>query len=265
MSDDIQLGSWRFSPATGSLSRQDETVRLEVRAATLLGVLCDNAGKPVSLAEIIDRVWDGRSVSPNSVAVVIADLRKALGDDARKPRYIETLPKRGYRIIAPVSRPGVPVEATAPIAGGAVTRRRALLLGGLAAAAIVSLVLILPGNTDRKDGTLPSQRVSVSPTENATGDEGHDALATALTEVVLYEVSRRKGLKLAGSGEGGIEISSRLILWDGQESLSLDAVSPEGESLWKGIAPGPADRLPGQVAREIRKLDVALAKRAEAP
>ena len=265
MSDDIQLGSWRFSPSTGSLSREDETVRLEVRAASLLDVLCAQAGKPVSLAEIIDRVWDGRSVSPNSVAVVIADIRKALGDDARRPQYIETLPKRGYRVIAPVSQTGAPAGKTTLTASGALSRRKTLLLGGLVAAAVISLILILPGNSGRKGMTVPLQPVSVLPTENATEDEGHDALATALTEVVLYKVSRRKGLMLVGSGEAGIELSSRLILWNGQESLSLDAVSPEGESLWKGIAPGPAERLPRQVAREIRKLDVALAQQAEAP
>ena len=108
MTDKIKIADWSFEPETGIVRNNDESVRLENRAATLLEVLAQAAGQVVSQAAIIDRVWEGRAVSPNSIAVVISDLRRALQDDPKAPRILETLPKRGYRLIADVSFPDAP-------------------------------------------------------------------------------------------------------------------------------------------------------------
>lgn len=69
----------------------------------VLVVLHQRAGEVLSSSQLLDEVWGGAAVSGHSVAIVISDLRRALGDDARAPRLIETVPKRGYRLIA---RPG---------------------------------------------------------------------------------------------------------------------------------------------------------------
>jgi DNA-binding winged helix-turn-helix (wHTH) protein len=103
MSNSIKIGEWSFSPREAALSRGDERRRLENRAAETLEHLCRKNGEIVSHAELVEAVWQGRSLSPNSVAVVIADLRRALEDDARTPKYIETVPKRGYRMAASIS------------------------------------------------------------------------------------------------------------------------------------------------------------------
>ena len=63
-------------------------------------MLCEAGGDVVSQEQLIDGVWQGRALSENSVAVVIGQLRRALDDDAREPRLIETIPKRGYRLRA---------------------------------------------------------------------------------------------------------------------------------------------------------------------
>lgn len=67
---------------------------------TLLVYLCEHAGKVVSKSEILDDVWRTRYISDGTLKSAFHGLRKALGDDSRAPRYIETLPKRGYRMIA---------------------------------------------------------------------------------------------------------------------------------------------------------------------
>src|SRR4051794_5789758 len=92
-----RVGEWQFHPASGELRRGAELRRLEPRAARTLELLCGARGAVVSQDELIKDVWDGRSLSENSVAVVIGQLRRALGDDARDPKLIETIPKRGYR------------------------------------------------------------------------------------------------------------------------------------------------------------------------
>src|SRR5262245_64882719 len=69
----------------------------------LLAFLATTGGRVVSKDEIIDAVWQGRFIAEATLTRSVADLRRALGDDQRSPRYIETIPKRGYRLVAPVA------------------------------------------------------------------------------------------------------------------------------------------------------------------
>src|SRR5262245_63205103 len=72
----------------------------------LLAFLANSGGRVVSKDEIIDAVWHGRFIAEATLTRSIADLRRALGDDQRSPQYIETIPKRGYRLVARVSGTG---------------------------------------------------------------------------------------------------------------------------------------------------------------
>jgi len=96
-----QLGAWRFHPESNELAdEKGRRVRIEDRAMRLLELLHANAGRVVSTELILDRIWAGKVVTPHSVATVISELRRTIGDDSREPRFIETVPKRGYRLIA---------------------------------------------------------------------------------------------------------------------------------------------------------------------
>ena len=77
----------------------------------LLVFLANTGGRVVSKEELIDAVWDGRFIADTTLTRAVADLRRALGDDQRSPQYIETIPKRGYRLVATVSRNGSSSEA----------------------------------------------------------------------------------------------------------------------------------------------------------
>src|ERR1044071_238743 len=100
-----RIGGWDFSPATGELRRRSDVRRLEPRAPRALEMLCEADGEVVSQEQLIEGVWQGRVLSENSVAVVIGQLRKALDDDAREPKLIETIPKRGYRLRSGATEP----------------------------------------------------------------------------------------------------------------------------------------------------------------
>jgi TolB-like protein/DNA-binding winged helix-turn-helix (wHTH) protein len=100
----FQVGAWRVNPATGEISRHGETVRLEARAMLLLECLAQRAGEVVSIEELLDRVWSGVIVSPDSVYQAVASLRRQLGDDPKQPAYIATVPRLGYRMVAIVRR-----------------------------------------------------------------------------------------------------------------------------------------------------------------
>ncbi len=97
------LGDWQVEPSLNRVSRGDTAVQVERKAMDVLVYLAGRAGEVVSHAELQDAVWQTEFVSYNTVTNRISELREALEDDARDPRYIETVPKRGYRLIAEVS------------------------------------------------------------------------------------------------------------------------------------------------------------------
>lgn len=247
MSDPIQIEEWSFAPETGMLKNGAASMRLEHRAAALLELLANAQGRLVSHEEIIEKIWDGRSVSPNSVAVVISDIRRALGDDPKNPRYVETLPKRGYRLIA------APAERNAARAPGLIEQiRRVPRLALLALPVIAGLVLLMGQMFAAKTPHLETLSVQVSAAVNETGDAQYDALTTSVTELLSVELARHETLKVSTRSDAAVIVSGKLILWDGHPSMSIHAQSAEsGEIIWSGMASGPETLLPRQVRREI--------------
>jgi len=99
------VGDWIADPETGrlQLQRGDEEVKLEPKVMGVLVCFAQHAGKVVSRETLEDTVWAGTIVGYDAIAGSVIKLRKALGDDSRNPLYIETVSKKGYRLIAPVS------------------------------------------------------------------------------------------------------------------------------------------------------------------
>ena len=135
------VGSWTAVPGANELiAKGGVAVRVEPRAMDVLVLMHARRGEVVFTDEILDRVWGGAAVSGHSVAIVVSDLRKALGDDPRKPRFLETVPKRGYRLRAEQGA-GVPPDRPK-------TSRRAHAV--LAAAVIVVAGGVLSGWASRR-------------------------------------------------------------------------------------------------------------------
>src|SRR6185503_18625894 len=101
----VDLGSFRVLKAGTVLA-------LEPKAFEVLVYLIQNRERLIEKNELIDAVWKETFVTPNAMTRVIAQLRKALGDDAREARYIETVPTRGYRFIATVEELDGPTAAS---------------------------------------------------------------------------------------------------------------------------------------------------------
>jgi DNA-binding winged helix-turn-helix (wHTH) protein len=100
---DFQIGRW-FAQPTLNLIRDGGTVRrLEPQVMDLLTFLATTGGRVVSKDEIIDAVWNGRFIAEATLTRSIAGLRRALDDDQRRPQYIETIAKRGYRLVATIA------------------------------------------------------------------------------------------------------------------------------------------------------------------
>ncbi len=98
----FRIGDWTLEPSTNRLRRGRQEARLEPKVADVLVYLAKHANRVVSREELEASVWRGSVVSYDTVTGAIRKLRRALGDNRAQARYIETLSKRGYRLVVPV-------------------------------------------------------------------------------------------------------------------------------------------------------------------
>jgi DNA-binding winged helix-turn-helix (wHTH) protein len=116
MERDVRFDGFRFELGSGRLWSGAQEIRLTPKAAAVLGVLVAHAGDPVSKEALFESVWRDTVVTDDALVSCIRELRRALGDDAREPRYIETRHRRGYRFAASLT-PGTAEGAAARVPG----------------------------------------------------------------------------------------------------------------------------------------------------
>ena len=111
----FRLNDWQVDPALDTLARGADCIKLDPRPMQVLVLLAQQPGRVLSQRQIEDAVWGDLLVTSNSVYQCITQLRRALGDDAKRPQYIQTVPRKGYRLIATVR--WQPEDATSSAAG----------------------------------------------------------------------------------------------------------------------------------------------------
>jgi len=112
MNRPFRLGDWQVDPGLNQITGEDEAIQIEPKMMDLLVFFAHRAGQVVTKQELIDGVWACQYVADSALSRCLALLRRALGDDARKPRFIATIPKRGYRLVAEVD--GLETVVTRP-------------------------------------------------------------------------------------------------------------------------------------------------------
>src|SRR6202000_1825938 len=141
----VRFGTYEVSFQSGEVRKAGVRIRVQQQPLKLLEVLLEHPGEVITREELRSRVWPNESFGDfdQAVNIAIAKLRSALGDSAESPRYIETIPKRGYRFIADVSfvdadghMPADPVdqvgESGPPLQMTAAPQRRRSILMGVA-------------------------------------------------------------------------------------------------------------------------------------
>tara|TARA_Y100000782_G_scaffold113441_1_gene146115 strand:+ start:14327 stop:17578 length:3252 start_codon:yes stop_codon:yes gene_type:complete len=99
------VGEWQVTPSTNSIRRGEQVKHLEPKAMDVLLLLCEKQGELLTSEEIISHCWPNVALGDNPLHKVITQLRKAFDDKASNPQYIETIRKRGYRVIANINFP----------------------------------------------------------------------------------------------------------------------------------------------------------------
>lgn len=198
----IRFGEFELALKSGELRKNGSVIRLQPQPFKVLAFLASNAGQTISRQELQDAVWEeGTFVDfEHGLNYCIKQIRAALGDEAQSPRMIETLPRRGYRFIAPVETVekvsgGVMPDATSPQlddrssqevlpqrAGGA--SRRFLLT------AVIATTLLIAGYVGWRSLNLvssPASRVMVAvlPFDNLSGETGQDYFSDGMTEELI--------------------------------------------------------------------------------
>lgn len=179
----FRIGDWQVNPPAGQLSRNGETIRLEARTMRLLVYLAERAGEVVSIDEMLRDVWSGVIVTSDSVYQAVASLRRELGDDPKQPRYIATVPRLGYQMIATVT-------AAADVS---IPRTRRGGRFALAGAIIVCLALLGAYAIRGR----PVVSIAVVPFLDLTEGMSHEYFADGMTEEIIDKLSKTHGLRVA--------------------------------------------------------------------
>ena len=108
----FQLGKWEVLPDRGLVRSGDLENHLEPKAMDVLLALAENQGDVLSKDDLAAKCWDGRFIADDVIAHAIRGVRKGLGDNARSPDFVENIPRRGYRLIAPVTVPELENDAS---------------------------------------------------------------------------------------------------------------------------------------------------------
>jgi adenylate cyclase len=171
MGHQVQFDHFRFDPETGRLWDGAREVRLTPKSAAVMRQLLARAGEPVTKEDLFASVWPATAVSDDALTTCIAELRRALRDDAKRPRFIETRYRRGYRFVAPLALVETEAAPTAPPLPG-MGRGPAAPEGDIATIAVLPFADMSPGRD-------------------------HEYLCEGLAEELINALTRVEGLRVA--------------------------------------------------------------------
>src|SRR5262245_22117380 len=201
----------------------------------LLTYLAAHAGEVVSKDQLLNDVWGAQAVSESALTRTVTELRQALGDDADEPRLLETIPKRGYRLIGSVS--SIPSDV-AVIAPRQARRTGAKTRLGIAVAAIGLVGAVVAWTWLRDPAPARPVRVAVLPFDQIGDDPDRQYLADGLAEdtiVSLGMIDRERLIVVGRTSTRRYKGTTKSVTEIGQE-LSVDylvegAVRTEGDRL----------------------------------
>ncbi|MCG3189007.1 MAG: hypothetical protein LKCHEGNO_01250 [Burkholderiaceae bacterium] len=284
----LLIGRWCVDPQLDEIRAGDTVIKLEPRKMQLLVALARRPGELVTTDELFETVWTNMVVTQSSVYQSIAQLRKTLGDHSERPSYIATVPRKGYRLVAPVSalqpaaaavaQPAA-VSAGAPIPQAAAVpprrmawSRRAWVATAAASGAAAAAIGVMwwHGRESTPSGpvrlaVLPFGDLSEPPQAALAAGVTDDLQATLERVAGLSVSARSSSLILIAQGEHATAIAQRLGASHfvrgtvrraaGRLSVAAELVAADsGSSLWSGSfehAEGDVAELPALVARKI--------------
>ena len=205
----IRFGVFEVDPCAGELRKQGVRIKLQEQPFQVLQLLLERPGQVVTREEMCQRIWPADTFVDFEAGVnnAVKRLREALGDKAETPRFIETLPRRGYRFVGTVngSAQAVPANGSPPIVEPHAeprASRRTLRTGILIGLGLAALLLAILGFTPnrwwrhlRGMNDVPQIRsIAVLPLQNLSGDPSQEYFADGMTEELITDLSQISAL-----------------------------------------------------------------------
>jgi len=251
LNGEFHLGPWLVQPRLNAIVLDGQAVRLEPKVMQVLVCLARGAGDVVEKENLIRAVWPDTFVSDDALTRCISELRKTFEDDARDSRFIQTIPKIGYRLVAPIREVARPVES--PSAPAAEVRRGSVsevappaavpvehsidrwFVAALALLAVIAAALWFHSHSlSAPQESIDS--IAVLPFSNATPDPGSDYLSDGIAMCVSNGLSRVPNLKVISQASTsyyrGLRINPTLVGQQlGAQALVTGHLVRKGEDL----------------------------------
>lgn len=215
----LKVGHWTVEPNLNQLSRSGQTVRLEPKVMSLLVHLADRSGQVVTREALLSALWPTVVVGDDSLSQAITKLRKALEDDPDQPVYIQTVAKKGYRLVATVT----PLSPANPLAA-ARRRPHAYLIAAAATLALVAATGLWWKAGEHTAGSPDLQRIAdasepptiaIAPFEALGAENQELLLARGIAADLATDLSKSSGLSVVGftpmEPQAAIESSNRRL------------------------------------------------------
>ena len=211
MANAFQIGPWVAVPSLNTLSLNGKTIHIEPKVMEVLVCLAEYGGETISKEKLLERVWPGTFVSDDVLTRCVSELRHVFGDDPKQSRFIQTIPKRGYRVIAPIEpvtavRPSIPVHsptenlpaANPPSAPSTIRKAAAIGIATLVFAALLLAADVkdVRGRLSKLFGTPKISSIAVLPLTSLSADPNQEYFSDGLTDALTTELSQISSVKV---------------------------------------------------------------------
>ena len=230
----LQFNGFEVDLRAGELRKQGRRVKLQEQPFQVLAILLERPGDMITREELHKRLWPADTFVDfdHGLNIAVNKLRQALGDSADEPRFIETLPRRGYRFLGTVEEPAVPVtpEEESSSADPRSARRStwpAIVVAALALAAVVFGGIGAKAWWGRRSATAarPIESLAVLPLENLSGDPGQEYFADGMTDELITDLAQISTVRvISRTSVKRYKGARKLLLPEIARELGVDAV-----------------------------------------
>ncbi len=228
----VHFGRYEFDCATGDLRRNGILLKLQPQPARVLSILISRAGEVVSRQELIQQVWGSETFVDfeQGLNFAIRQIRAVLEDDAERPSFLETLPKRGYRFVAPILEQPTPLPTAAEgsVAPGPRITKLSWRYTAIIVCAIAAVTLLAWTATwmrkSNQVGAYSFSSLAVLPLQNLSGDPGQDYFADGMTDELTTQLAKIKSIRVISRTSAMRYKNAQKSLPEIARELNVDAV-----------------------------------------
>jgi len=229
---DFQVGPWLIVPSLNAVSHNGESIHLAPKVMGVLVCLAKHAGQSVSKEDLLQTVWPGTFVGDDVLKGSISELRRVFEDDAREPTIIQTIPKRGYRLVAPVQpvkdAPETSTEKR-PETQRALVHTRKFWMGALSVVAAALLFVFVGANIGElrlagKSNAPQIHSLAVLPLQNLSADPAQEYFSDGMTDALITDLAQISSLKVISRTSSMQYKQTKMSLPEIARELNVDGI-----------------------------------------